>query len=280
MPELPDVLLAAVLGLLGAAVGLASGRLVPMFPRHDPDPDDPAPPPPPGCPHCGAEIPFVRWLPVVRVRGFALRGRCPACRTALPPAPAVVAATAAVYVLIGLRLGAAGAAASPLWLAALLFLGGVGVLLAVIDVRVHRLPNVLVLPSYPVALALVVGAAFTAPAAAASGAAAAAHGDLVRALIGMAGLAAFYWVLWFIYPAGMGWGDVKLSGLLGLYLGWGGLSGVVSGTFLAFLFSAVLGLGLMAVGRATRKTQIPLGPFMIGGALAVILLGDPAVLLG
>ncbi|WP_236700699.1 hypothetical protein [Allosalinactinospora lopnorensis] len=70
-----------------------------------------------------------------------------------------------------------------------------------------------------------------------------------------------------------------MAGLLGLYLGWNGLGSVISGTFLAFLLSAVFGLTLIAMGRATRKSQIPFGPFMVIGAFAVIITGDPLPLL-
>jgi len=71
----------------------------------------------------------------------------------------------------------------------------------------------------------------------------------------------------------MGFGDVKLAGVLGLYLGWLGWAEVVSGGFLGFLFGGVIGLGLMAVRRAGRKSQIPFGPFMLAGALVAILWG-------
>jgi leader peptidase (prepilin peptidase)/N-methyltransferase len=71
----------------------------------------------------------------------------------------------------------------------------------------------------------------------------------------------------------MGFGDVKLAGVLGLYLGWLGWAEVVAGGFLGFLLGGVIGLGLMAVRRADRKSQIPFGPFMLAGALVAILWG-------
>jgi leader peptidase (prepilin peptidase)/N-methyltransferase len=86
-------------------------------------------------------------------------------------------------------------------------------------------------------------------------------------------LYAFYFVLAFIYPAGMGFGDVKLAGVLGLYLGWLGWAELVIGGFLGFLYGGVVGLLLMLVRRAGRKSQIPFGPFMLVGALTAILWG-------
>ena len=66
------------------------------------------------------------------------------------------------------------------------------------------------------------------------------------------------------------WGDVKLSGVLGLYLGWLGAAAVAAGLLGAFVLAALAGLGLIAAGRATRKSRIPFGPFMLVSAIAVI----------
>jgi leader peptidase (prepilin peptidase) / N-methyltransferase len=95
----------------------------------------------------------------------------------------------------------------------------------------------------------------------------------LRAGLGMAALYAFYFALAWIYPAGMGFGDVKLAGVLGAYLGWLGWAEVVTGTFLGFLFGGVVGLVLMAVGKAGRKSKVPFGPFMLAGAFVAILWG-------
>ncbi len=80
----------------------------------------------------------------------------------------------------------------------------------------------------------------------------------------------FFLLLALIYPAGLGWGDVKLSGVLGLYLGWLGAAAVLAGVLGAFAVAALAGLTLIAAGRATRKSQIPFGPFMLASAIAVI----------
>lgn len=76
----------------------------------------------------------------------------------------------------------------------------------------------------------------------------------------------------------MGFGDVKLAGVLGgamAYLSWGTL---LTGSFLAFILGSIVGVLLISLGRAGRKTAIPFGPFMILGALAAVLgagaLGD------
>ena len=96
-------------------------------------------------------------------------------------------------------------------------------------------------------------------------------GHLVHAAIGLAAALAFYLILALIYPAGIGWGDVKLSGLLGLYLGWAGPGELVIGLAAGFVLAAVAGVALIAAGKATRRSQIAFGPFMLAGALAVII---------
>ena len=99
-------------------------------------------------------------------------------------------------------------------LPAFCYLAGIGVPLAVIDARCRRLPDALTLPSYPIALALL-----GSPRCCSRG-----GRQFLTALLGLALAWAFFLLQVLIYPAGLGWGDVKLAGLLGLYLGWlGGL---------------------------------------------------------
>jgi leader peptidase (prepilin peptidase) / N-methyltransferase len=166
-------------------------------------------------------------------------------------------ATAAVLLLgMGLRFGA-----TPV-LPAFGYLAVISAPLAFIDVAVRRLPDALTLPSYPAALVLLAAAAAVTPDG---------SRHLVTGLIGMAAALAFFVLQVFIYPAGIGWGDVKLSGVMGLYLGWFGPRAVLTGLIGGYLLAALAGLVLIAARRATRKTHIPFGPFMLAGALAVIL---------
>jgi leader peptidase (prepilin peptidase)/N-methyltransferase len=187
-----------------------------------------------------------------------LRGRCRDCGESIRARyPLVEAGTGAVFVVMTLRIGFEPE------LPAFLYLGAIGVALALIDLDVKRLPNVIVLPSYLVAGVLLALAALVSDG----------WDDLFRAGIGMVVLYGFYFLLALIYPAGMGFGDVKLAGVLGLYLGWLGWAELVAGGFLGFLFGGVVGGALMAVRRAGRKSTIPFGPFMLAGALVAILWG-------
>ncbi|HWB36340.1 MAG TPA: A24 family peptidase, partial [Rugosimonospora sp.] len=125
--------------------------------------------------------------------------------------------------------------------------------------------NALVLPSYPVLAVLLAAAAWWQ------------HDwwSLARAAIGAAALFAFYFVIAFVKPAAMGFGDVKLSGIIGGMLGYLSWSALVFGAFLGFLLGAVLGVVVIATGRGTRKTQVPFGPFMLAGALLALFVAAP-----
>lgn len=127
--------------------------------------------------------------------------------------------------------------------------------LVVIDLRQHRLPNVFTLPAYPVILALLALAALL-------------DGQwdtFVRALLaGLVTLAAFA-LLHVINASGMGLGDVKLAGPLGMLLGWVSWPTVMWGVFLGFLTAAAWSILLLVSRRATRASLIAFGPFMLLG---------------
>ncbi|WP_285244832.1 A24 family peptidase [Pseudarthrobacter sp. fls2-241-R2A-127] len=161
-------------------------------------------------------------------------------------------------------------------LAACLYFVVMAVRLTVIDVRHHLLPNRIVFPSYAVAGFLLLAAA----AAAAWGGSVQPAGDpngnpvlpVVRVVAGAAILWLFYFVLRLVYPPGMGFGDVKLAGVLGMYLGYLSWGHLFAGTFMAFLLGGLWSLALLAARRGTLKSAIPFGPFMLAGAAAAMLL--------
>lgn len=212
--------------------------------------------PPSACPHCHQpvrprdNVPVLSWL--------LLRGHCRTCAAPIAGRyPLVEAGTAVAFALMAGSLGAS------LELPAFVYLAAAGVALGVIDYDVKRLPNVIVLPSYAVVAVLLIVPAV-------------ADGrwdDYRRAAAGMAALFTLYFLLVLVYPGGMGFGDVKLAGVLGAYLGWLGWGHLVVGAFAGFLLGGVLGAALMASRRATRKSAIPFGPFMLAGALVGILFG-------
>jgi leader peptidase (prepilin peptidase)/N-methyltransferase len=73
----------------------------------------------------------------------------------------------------------------------------------------------------------------------------------------------------------MGFGDVRLAALIGLYLGWLGLLQVPIGLFLGFLLGAVVGSVALVASRSGLRTKIPFGPFLAAGAILAVLVGQP-----
>ncbi|WP_425863689.1 prepilin peptidase [Arthrobacter sp. TWP1-1] len=135
--------------------------------------------------------------------------------------------------------------------------------LAVIDIKHQLLPNRIVFPSAAIAGVLLLSASLVML----DGATA------LRTILGAVVLWVAYAVLRLISPSSMGFGDVKLAFVLGLYLGFVSWQAVLWGTVLAFVLGAVWGLALIVSRRGTGKTQIPFGPFMLAGALVVLVVG-------
>jgi leader peptidase (prepilin peptidase)/N-methyltransferase len=151
-------------------------------------------------------------------------------------------------------------AAAPAWC----YLAAIGITLALIDIDVHRLPNVIVLPSYGVLAVLLTVASITDGHPA----------DLVRGFLGMLAFASFFLVIRLVYPRGMGWGDVKLAGVLGLALGYASWAALLIGGFAGFALGATVGVAVIAAGLGNGKTVVPFGPFMLVGAFLGLLIGD------
>ncbi|MGY4926347.1 prepilin peptidase [Streptomyces sp. 900105755] len=189
-------------------------------------------------------------------------GGNPKTATTHAPAPAPAAlplalATATVCAALALATGTRPE------LAVWLLLAPVGVLLALVDFRVQRLPDPLTLPLAAATLALL-GVAALLPEHA---------GDWLTSLYAALALAGAYFVLFLVNPGGMGFGDVKLALGTGAVLGWYGWPTVLLGTFAGFLLGALYGGALVVVRRAGRKTAIAFGPFLIAGAFAGLLVG-------
>lgn len=181
-----------------------------------------------------------------------------------------------VEITTAILLGALAARVHPaLVMAAACWLALCAVPLAFIDAAVRRLPD-------PLTAAACAGTAVLLAAAAGVGGGVGGAGvgghwsDLARAALGGLALTGFYLALVLIHPAGMGMGDVKAAAGLGTMLAWLGWRFLLAGGFAGFLLAAVYGVALLVSGRATRKQQIPFGPFMIAGAFLVILAGGSA----
>jgi len=223
--------------------------------------------PPSACPDCGHRLAWYENVPILS--WVVLRAKCRECKEPISVRyPLVEVSTGLFFALITwfvlstFEQGPADAAVF-VALVALLYLAAVSVALTGIDVDTRTLPNVIVLPSYVVVIVLL-------------GAASLLSGDigaLARGLIGMVALFALYYAMALVYRGGMGFGDVKLAGVLGFVLAWSGWDVFAVGAFAPFLLGGIFGIALIAFTKAGRKTRVPFGPWMLAGAWVGIFTG-------
>ncbi|MBB5938191.1 prepilin peptidase [Streptomyces zagrosensis] len=256
------VLLIALAAGYGVIAGLLVGR--PLF-RLTVQPDEPwRAACPGGHPLTG---PAAGWLGLARCAPCGHGGHdgpSGGWRTGLGAYGPSVPLVAGVCALVCAGLAAAVGARPELvvWL----LLVPLCVLLAGVDLAVHRLPDVLTLPMAGGSVALLGGAALLPGTA----------GSWSRAVFGGLALGGAYFVLFLINPNGMGFGDVKLALTAGVALGWYGWDVLFLGAFTGLLLGAFYGVALVLTRRAGRKAAMAFGPFMIIGAGAGILLGGLA----
>ena len=177
--------------------------------------------------------------------------------------PGLARRSALLSAAAGALLGAATGLDWPLlWLVPLT---PVAVALSVIDWHTRLLPRVVVLPA---TLAAIVAVTVV-------GLATGERDALVRALVAMVLARSFFWVLWFVRSAGMGFGDVRLAAPVGLVLGWVGWGALAIGLWASFMLFVVPALTVIVArrDRSLLKRSFPFGPFMVGGALVGLVWG-------
>ncbi len=204
------------------------------------------------CPGCDQPIkpydnvPVLSWL--------LLRGKCRNCDTRISPRyPAVELLTAVAFAAIALLNGVDTGLIWELPFAAML------IAVAGIDLEHRIIPNKVMLPSAVFAVAAAIALR---------------PDDLAE--LGIAGAAAFtaFLLAALAYPAGMGMGDVKLAGVMGLFLG----AAVLPALFIAFLTGSVVGVAVIAKhGADGRKKGVPFGPFLAFGGLVGLLFGTDLI---
>jgi len=232
-----------VLAVIAAGLGAGWGVLVPGLVRRYAVPwpaGEPRPAWRTAC-DCGARLP--PWW----------GRRCSCCGRRLgPPAGPAVALAAAGCALVAAALGPRPE------LPAFLVLVAAGVPLAFVDRAVLRLPDPLLLAAFTVGVVLL--------------AATGRPGPLARAVLAAAASGAGYAALALLPGSPLGYGDVKLGAVLGLYLGWLGWPAVVAGAVAVPVVNAPYVAFLLLTGRAGRTTPVPYGPAMLAAALAAIAL--------
>jgi leader peptidase (prepilin peptidase) / N-methyltransferase len=207
------------------------------------------------CRHCRAPLP-------AGGRGWIGRGTCRSCGNPFASARRYyVVVTAVAFALLGWRLPHRSLG-EDLLLAAWLVFAGAGRWLAAIDLHVHRLPT------------KIIGGAAAACGSLIAVAALVGHRPWLAADAGIAALAVglAYLAMALLAPGQLGMGDIRLAALCGLLLGTHGWGAVVLGAAVPWLLSAVVAAGLLKAKRVRRRDLIPLGPYLIAGALLSAIL--------
>jgi leader peptidase (prepilin peptidase)/N-methyltransferase len=212
------------------------------------------------CPSCGRTIGALENIPVVS--WIVLRGRCRHCGEKISPRyPLTELATGLLFALAAWRFGITVTGvvyAAFFWSL---------VVLTVIDLEHKLLPNRIVYPMFLVGWAGLIASALVDSQLA---------GERLRSAgFGMLVFGGFLFAVAFAYPAGMGMGDVKLAFVLGAFLGYaGGVRLALMGMFISFVVGGVIGIAVMAATGKGRKMQIPFGPFLAGGTVIAIAVGQ------
>jgi len=207
------------------------------------------------CPRCGAEIRNRDNVPIFSY--LWLRGRCRSCGERISVRyPVLEALTAVAFA------GTAAVYASIYLIVMLCAFCAVMLVVAAIDLEHRVIPNRITYPAFPV-FALAIGVGWAVGQELSPG----------YALAGALAYGGVFFVIALIAPRGLGMGDVKLTGLIGLVMGSLGLRyvGVAAGS--AILLGGVAGLVALAAGRG-RKTMMPFGPFLSAGALVAVFWGE------
>jgi leader peptidase (prepilin peptidase)/N-methyltransferase len=244
-----------VAGIVGLIIGSFVGVVVDRVPRKESIVS-----PPSHCVACSAPIRPYDNIPVVSYA--ILRGRCRSCGAHIPPRDALLELlTGALFVLLAWRL------ASVWELPAFCLLAASFVAISAIDVEHMRIPTPLVYATGGLGVPLLVLAA------------AGTHhwSALLSALIGGAAAYAAFFGLFFAVPKGIGFGDVRLAGLCGGFLGFFGYREVIVGFLVGFIVAGVPAAVLLALRKVQRRTQIPFGPFLAAGTIITVLFGPPLV---
>lgn len=214
--------------------------------------------PPSRCGSCGLRLGPLDLVPVLS--WVALRGRCRQCRASIGIEPIVVElTTAALFVLMAIRFDDTRAA-----IPAYCILMAVLVAQTWIDLRTKRLPREITYTG------IVLGAIALAVAAVVIDEPERIWMMALGAVIALATM----WLIYAVSRGGMGDGDVRLAPLLGMYLGWLNPGIVLPGLFFGFIAGALVGVAMMAVDRAGRRTAVPFGPFLAVGAVVAIFVGQ------
>jgi leader peptidase (prepilin peptidase)/N-methyltransferase len=214
--------------------------------------------PPSRCGSCGLRLGPLDLVPVVS--WLVLRGKCRRCRAPIGIDPIVIELTnATLFALMAIRFDDARAA-----IPAYCILMAVLVAQTWIDLKTQRLPREITYWGIGLGAVALAAAAIVLDE----------PERIWMMALGAAIALAAMWLIYTLSKGGMGDGDVRLAPLLGLYLGWLNPGIVLPGLFFGFIAGAVVGVAMMAIDRAGRRTAVPFGPFLALGTIVAIFVGQ------
>lgn len=224
--------------------------------------------PPSACPGCGTGIKPWDNIPIISYF-ILLRGKCRSCGSPISIRyPLVEAANSLLYYVTFMQFGFG-------WhLPVLMLFVSAMIVIIFIDIDFQIIPDVITLPGMPIG---VIAGAFLLPDPFSTFTTSGGHAvfellGIVNSLIGLAAGFGLFYLIAVLSRGGMGGGDIKMMGMVGAFIGW---KGVLLTTLLGSLTGALVGVGLMALNKAGRKTKIPFGPYLAFGALISLFFGTP-----
>ncbi|NOZ54626.1 MAG: prepilin peptidase [Gammaproteobacteria bacterium] len=206
------------------------------------------------CPACGHPITALQNIPVISY--LALKGRCATCKTPIPSRyPIIEATTAILSVIVAWHFGFTGQCLAALTLTWAL------IALSVIDIDHKLLPDNITLPFLWLGLLINLNAGLTDS-----------NSSIIGAVAGYLSLWSVYWAFKLLTrKEGMGYGDFKLLAMLGAWMGWQSLPGIV---LLSSFVGAAIGIALILFRGRDKNSPIPFGPYLAIAGWIYLLWGD------
>ena len=201
------------------------------------------------CPYCETKLKYYDLIPVLSY--IINKGKCRYCGEKISfQYPIVELLTGLLFLLTFLNYDLTSE------FIIFIFLISVLIVVSFIDIKYQIIPNEITFTFIPIGLIL--SLFFN-------------HIKFLDSLLGLLIPAGILLLIAFIYKKGMGIGDVKLIGMIGVFIGW---EYALISIFIGALFGSIYGIYMMVTGNMTRKTRIPFGPFISLGAVIMILYGS------
>lgn len=217
------------------------------------------------CTNCDSMV--KAWMNIPVISWLILRGKCHTCKSRISiQYPLIELLTATIFALIALRVYGMNLGMLPGLFATigLCFFAFIGVVLSIIDAKTQTLPT----------KTIYVGIAVVVPLLTAASLIAGNTSQLFWMLIGSAATFAFYGLIWLIRPDALGFGDVRLAVLTGAALGWVSFGSAVVAVLLTYFIMSAVFAPLMILGKVSKKSTVPMGPWIIFGSTLAIFFGD------